>query len=333
MTINVQNNGANLGDGQGFATLKADGTTIVATDDGNGVFELSAAPVAPTTLDVASVNGMRLTLATGEPLPTSDITGATDLYLTPDASGEISLYDAGPAEWAIRRTAEVSLDLTATALSPGVNFDVFAEWTGAAVSLVLVAWLNDTTRDIALSRQDGVLVLSTNTERRYLGTLRGSTAGLGTCDDRQGARLLWNAYNQRPRFLSYVAPDASWTYAIMNWRRVNEGVMAADATVECVVGLPCTLHAVARAMKQGSVAGLVSATGIGVNSTAANSAQSYGVTSPTAAAGSFESHARYRATVAPGYYAISWLEMAQPTVTTYGTNAAWQSGLDAELSG
>jgi hypothetical protein len=66
--------------------------------------------------------------------------------------------------------SEVSASLSG--LTPNTNYDVLGYNNSGTLALDLVAWTNGTTRATALARQDGVLVKSGATTRRYLGTLR-----------------------------------------------------------------------------------------------------------------------------------------------------------------
>ena len=67
-------------------TLLADNTSGAITAQAVRDFLVSA--MQPQTL-----NGFRLTLTTATPVTTSDVTGATTLYLTPYSHNCIGLYD------------------------------------------------------------------------------------------------------------------------------------------------------------------------------------------------------------------------------------------------
>jgi len=151
--------------------------------------------------------GHRLTLTTATPITTSDITGASTLYLTPYKSTKIPLYNG--TIWQQFATSEISIVLTITNNS---NYDVFAFNNSGVVTLELSsAWVNDTTRNDLLTRQDGVLVKLSNNTRRYLGTIRAS--GTNTTEDSGVKRFVWNHYNQafKPAFAILSGTSTSTT--------------------------------------------------------------------------------------------------------------------------
>src|SRR6185369_11168812 len=85
-----------------------------------------------------------------------------------------------------------SVAVPSTASTP---FDVFGVLSSGTLALETVDWTNDTTRATALTTQDGVLVKSGDTTRRYLGTGR-TTASTGQTEDSDLNRYLWNFYNR-----------------------------------------------------------------------------------------------------------------------------------------
>src|SRR5262249_42359234 len=161
------------------------------------MLDFSPDGVKPSDIESSPyVNGLRLTLSSGTPVPSGDLTAQSTLYLTPSPSGEIATFDG--VKWIRRETAEVSLVLSG--LTSGKNYDVFAFWNGSAIVLELsAAWTTDTSRADALIRQNGVLVKGSNTVRRYVGTIR--TTGTTTTEDSRAKRYVYNYYNQRPRQL------------------------------------------------------------------------------------------------------------------------------------
>jgi hypothetical protein len=161
------------------------------------------------------VNDFRLTLTSGTPVTTADVTGATTIYCTPYAGNQISLYD-GSGTWNTRTSAEFSLALgTLTASLP---YDVFCYDNAGTPTLEFLAWTSATDRATALVMQDGVLVKSGATTRRYLGTFY--TASTTTTADADATRYLWNYYNRVEKKLSgTVSVDrsvASATYVEVN---------------------------------------------------------------------------------------------------------------------
>jgi hypothetical protein len=143
----------------------------------------------------------RLTLTTGVPVTTADVTGATTIYCTPYRGNTIALYDG--TNWNMRTSSEFSLALgVLTASRP---YDVFCYDNAGVPTLEFTAWTNDTTRATALVMQDGVLSKTGALTRRYLGTFY--TTATTTTEDSATKRLLINYYHQveRPLNNSFTA--------------------------------------------------------------------------------------------------------------------------------
>ncbi|MFA6213556.1 MAG: hypothetical protein WC714_29230 [Candidatus Obscuribacterales bacterium] len=108
-----------------------------------------------------------LTLSSGVTYPTTDLTACTTLYLTPLDGNSIGLYNG--TSWSMVTSSEVSLALgTLTSKRP---YDVFAYNNSGVVTLEVLAWTSTSARATGLVTQDGILVKSGATTRRYLGTL------------------------------------------------------------------------------------------------------------------------------------------------------------------
>lgn len=115
--------------------------------------------------DTPIVNDFRLTLTTGVAVTTGDVVGAATIYCTPFNGKNISLYDG--TNWNLCSSAEFSLALGV--LTKGV-YDVFCYSNAGVPTLEFLVWTNNTTRATALTLQNGVLVKTGATTRRYLGT-------------------------------------------------------------------------------------------------------------------------------------------------------------------
>ena len=302
----------------GFNTIISTGTgsTVVMHPKQSLMLDFSPDGVKPSDVESSPfVNGLRLTLSTGVPLPTSDLAGQSTVYLTPDQSGEIAIYDG--TRWIRRETAEVSIALSS--LTSAKNYDVFARWTGSAVALELsAAWTNDSTRADALTRVNGVLVKSADNTRRYVGTIR--TTGTSTTEDSAAKRFVWNKYNQRRRTLRFIQTTDSWAItaaSFAGWRAANNG--SPDPSFEWVQGENQRAWVQPRCIGTGTAGGWVVGFGVGINSTTDNSAKTFAGLSTTAY---LFYDAIYDETPAAGYYKATWLEQAAggggPTVTYYG---------------
>lgn len=157
----------------------------------------------------------RLTLASGTPVTTTDQTAKTTVYYTPYTGNRIALYYS--SSWRLVQYTEKSVAVPSNTSTP---FDVFGYYNGTALVLEATAWTNATTRATALTTQDGVLVKSGATDRRYLGT--GCTTSVsGQTEDSDQYRLIYNHYNQVRRTLKKLDTTASWTWATASFQPMN----------------------------------------------------------------------------------------------------------------
>jgi hypothetical protein len=168
----------------------------------------------------ARVNGGRLTLVSGKPVMDSYPGNASTIYFTPYLHNEVALYD-GSTQWQVIQFAEVSLALSG--LTTGKNYDVFIYNNAGTVTIETSVWTDDITRATALVRQDGVLVKSGATTRRYVGCFRAISAtqtrvtlaaGVGSC-------LLQNCDNKVPISIYVQDTTVFWTYNSQTWRAAN----------------------------------------------------------------------------------------------------------------
>ena len=155
------------------------------------------------------VPGTRLSLSSGTSVHTSDVLGATALHLVPHVHGFLSLWD-GTAWNQCSVGSGLSLDMSSAAAY--MVYDCFV-WDdeGALTLSVGPAWTDATTRSLALSRQDGVMVNGAAitggpdaSRGLYVGTV--ATNGSGTLDMMVNptpavggcANMLsvWNMYNR-----------------------------------------------------------------------------------------------------------------------------------------
>jgi hypothetical protein len=249
--------------------------------------------------------GFRLTLSSSCPLHNADITSGSTLYLTPYNSGYTSLYDG--SKWKAVHSDQISMTLSG--LTSGKNYDVFLRYNiNDEPTLSLVVWTNDLTRSTALARQDGILVSSTDSKMRYVGTVRAvSSTQLA---DSKTQRFVWNYYNRCEKSLVKIETADSWLYTTPSYRAANN---SNGNAVEIVVGLDDMLqiNINTHAHVSSSVAGLMYAVGVGIDTTTVNSANTYG----TFTNGHATAIANYIDYVSPGYHKVYWLE----TSTSDGT--------------
>ena len=179
----------------------------VATEflNGQGAFSVPA----------IRVNGSRLSLTTAVPVTSADVAAATTLYWTPYQHNQCMVYTG--SVWALVAPGELSIAVPATTATA---YDVFLDYNAGTPQLVLVAWTNLTTRATALTRQDGVLVLTGFLDHLYVGSFR-TTGVSGQTEDSATKRYLWNAYNRVTTHLIRSDDTDSWTYTTDTFRQSN----------------------------------------------------------------------------------------------------------------
>ncbi len=184
-------------------------------------------PTAPAGLDTWEVPGGRLTLVSGNPIPTTDVvtTSAVTIYYTPYLSSQISLYDG--SKWVVGTFTEFSLSLSG--LTTAQPYDIFAYLVGSTYTLEAIAWTNTTTRATALVRQDGILVKSGTLTKRFVGTLQ--MQATSQCEDSVTRRYVYNQYNKVRRQLRVVEATATWNYTTATWRSANNSTTNRVAVV------------------------------------------------------------------------------------------------------
>lgn len=162
---------------------------------------------ASATLLYPMVCEGRLTLTTGVPVTTADVTAATSVYFTPFNGNRIALYSG--SAWVIRSFAELTQSLAGFTAS--LPYDIFAYDNAGTVALEALVWTNTTTRATALVLQDGVWCKTGALTRRYLGTVYINSTG-GQTDDTLTKRSVYNAQNRVVKPLRRLEDTNSYTY-------------------------------------------------------------------------------------------------------------------------
>ncbi len=271
--------------------------------------------------------GHRLTCSSGVPVQIADLTTATTIYLTPHLHTFIHLWNG--LYWQLCETGEVALPVgTKTA---NTNYDVFAYWTGSSVALEFgAAWTNNTTRSAALARRNGVLVLSSNHTRRYIGTVR--TVSTTQVANWYNQRLVWNHYNRVRLGLLRQETVDSWTYATSVYRAANNNTAN---SVQFVSGEQTHLDLSVATVVSATVSGWGATVGLGFNSTTANNAHRYG--GITNANMYNYCRAEYHAHVGIGFNQVYWTEISGGTTLTFygdiGNGTFFQFGMLGDILG
>ena len=279
--------------------------------------------------------GGRLTLTSGVPVTTADVTGATSVYYTPYVHPMIPLWDG--TKWVTTIFTEKTLALGT--VTSGLPYDVFGYLNSGELVLEKAAWASATARVTAVSLQDGRYCKTGDKTRLYLGTFYTTSTTQtedsegGTTTQVGGKRFLWNAYNRVRRSIAVIDTTDSWSYTTDTIRQAGG---AAGNKVELVIGLAedaITADIVANclvksnASKYAKVGVGLDATNafVGVRGLAGQVAASFSVV-PIAA--------RYQAVPAVGYHYLSWNEKGADSNCSfagdYGADGS-QSGLYATV--
>jgi len=273
----------------------------------------------------------RLTLTSGTPVTTADVTAATTLYYAPyGGCNQIQTYNG--FGWGTSAFTELSIAVPAVATQ---MYDVFVYDNAGTLTLELTAWTNDTTRATALTTQNGVYVKTGALTRLYLGSVR--TVASGQLNDSLALRHVWNYYHRVERLLARYEGTDSWSYSTATWRQAN-GAVANQ--VEIVVGVAevlLDLQLIAFSSNNNANIARVASIGEGSTTTPMTTSILYSPQPTTwPAAQRFQHHATVRKYPAVGYQYYAWLEYSDATATTtwLGDNtASSQSGLSGWIWG
>lgn len=267
---------------------------------------LNGLPIAPFTVGLPGISEHRLTLTSGTPVTTSDVTGATAIILEPHVGRGISLNDG----FAWKRYEFDRQTIQLGTRTSGRPCDVFAKVSNGRFDYRLVEWSSGTARATAIVRKDGVYVMDGDYRWKYLGTFY--TTSTTTTEDSNTKRFVWNMYNRERRKLRVTDATNTWNYTTLTWRQANN---SAANQVEIVIGLAgqtVDLTAIASSLNASVVNRYTS---IGINSATVSGADSHGVAGLDSAA-QCQSIAKLKHYPAVGYSYYAWLEASGATGTT-----------------
>lgn len=317
--------------------------------------------VAESTTGVASINGQtgvvgvpvgaggRLTLTSGTPTTTTDVTAAPWIYYAPLDHRFVPIYngsDVRQYDFTSSLTDAVGLTVTlGSSWTANTNFDWYVTLNGGVPTLCSVAWTDDITPAIARSSAGGMQTNSTaitsscrinNTtnitvaanQGTYLGMSR--TVAAGQMEDSAAKRYLWNAYNQKERNLANVPETtANWDYTNTDKRQARG---TATNQIDFVTGLGGSMLDVSVDASCSTTAGAsFCAVGIGINSTSVDSSQ---IRQTTTSTNRQPVYAKWRGYPSIGRQVYVWLEFTQAVsgTNTYSSGgAAYQSGITGKM--
>lgn len=248
---------ANGGGGASFAAPSSFGSVSGNTLLGNNASG-SAVPTALTVSQVLALLNIqltpqgRLTLASGTPRMTTDVTGATGIYYLPDLGYYLPVWDGSRfINWPFTL---LSTTTTTTGQVANTNYDIYGYASGGT-TLALgfsPAWSSQTARGTGagtteLTQLNGLWVNKNAINLRngptltsgvasgfatYLGTVAiGATSGQTAMQFKPTAAVsgtnswlgLYNAYNRVPVESWSRDSTSSWTYSTATWRTANSG--------------------------------------------------------------------------------------------------------------
>jgi hypothetical protein len=209
----------------------------------------SAADDTVSTSDASVDPGGRLSLTTGTPVTTSDVTGASTVFYIPYGHSKVPLYDG--TSWALYSIAtELSQTTSDTTKSPAAvannsNYDLFV-WNDVGTLRCTrgPAWTSDTARGTGvgtteIARKDGRYVNANSISNGpaaqrglYVGTVRSD--GSAQINDSMAKRHVWNTYNWLLRPMRVTEATNSWGYNTATWRQANN---SAANQLDVVCGL------------------------------------------------------------------------------------------------
>jgi len=250
----------------------------------------------------------RLTLVSGVAVTPADQTNGT-VYYTPYTGNSIGLFVLGTG-WRVYDFTEISISLAGVA--SGKNVDIFVYDNQGVVTLDKAVWASDSARATQLGYQDGILVMYNTPDRRYVGTIRTSSAA--TAEDSVLRRFVWNLRNRLPRKLFVTEATATWSYSLLAYHQANAN---ANNQVQVVVGIQeSTLNLVCGALGKNSSSANFQL-GIGEDSTTVSVAD----TAPIGVTATWIWLAAQLLRMPTiGYHAYNWLERALATGTTSWTS-------------
>jgi hypothetical protein len=249
----------------------------------------AAIGAAASTLGAQPIPGGRLTLSTGVPVLNSAVIGATSVIYTPFQGNKIPVWSAALSAFIAAPFAEISQALSDATLSPAAAvaasvYDLFV-WSNAGTIVVSrgPAWTNATTRSLALTRVNGLLVNSaaiTNGPASqigiYVGTIATDPGGAtvsfnplpaaASGGPSGGASIgLWNFYG-RKLVSAAIGDNNSWTYNSATFRPADNST---NNRITFVSGIAEDGLSAIYAVDQGSATASQPFIGIAVNSVTA----------------------------------------------------------------
>lgn len=302
-----------------------------------------------TTSAVAIDPGGRLSLTSGTPVTTSDVTGATTIYYMPYKSDKVPLYDGN--SWTTNTIAsELSQTTTDSTKSPAAvannsNYDMFVWDDSGTLRLSRgPAWSSDTARGTGagtteLEQINGRYVNKVSITNGpaaqhglYVGTVRSD--GSAQINDSMAKRHVWNAHNRRVRPMSRLETADTWNYA----GAIRQANGNAANQLDFVIGLSEDAVFAQLSVQGSNGSGSELSAFLGLDSISTAAPGSLRAMWTTAAGDTVGITATYRGLPGIGRHYLAWLEYGTPASVVQwkgddGGAAQTQSGINGEIWG
>lgn len=341
--------GLGAGNSNGDSVRWQQTSASVMTTAGDMVYASAANTVARLANGVETLIPTcgRVTLSTGVPVTTSNVTGATTVYFTPYKGNAVSLYNG--TNWIPYVFTELSQTTADTTKSPAAvannsNYDLFV-WSDSGTLRCTrgPAWTSDTARGTGAATTELELLEGRYVNKvditngpaaqrgLYVGTIRSD--GSAQINDSLTKRHVWNYLNRVSRPVVVNDATATWTYSTAAFRQANGSTANQIAVViglqEEPVSVTCSHSAVGPDATQRQFF-----SGIGIDSSTVNSATGGTIQGATSAI-QVSANCVYTGFPGLGSHEIRWLEKADGTATWtwYGNGGGtnFQSGLSGHV--
>lgn len=306
-------------------------------------FPAPAASSVGNTSAAAYEPGGRLTLTSGTPVTTADVTGATTIYYAPYKSAFVPIFDG--TNWSLQSIgAGLSQATTDNTKSPAAvvansNYDLYI-WSDAGTIRCTrgPAWSSDTSRGTGigtseLTQQNGRWVNKnaiTNGPGAFLGLYVGTVRSDGSLqiNDSLAKRHVWNQSNRVSRTMM-VQTFTQWTYNTSAFRQAN-GSAANQLDFVCGLAEDAVVAEVQTQIEM-NASGAGGGVFIGLDNTTGPAAAciSTNVTG-TGGTGTWDGgiSARWEGVPGLGHHLLQWLELGNGvTASKFGNAAGLASGI------
>jgi hypothetical protein len=177
---------------------------------------------------LVAVPGGRLTLTSGLPVTTADVTAAQNIYYTPYVNNVLTLWDGN--YWIPTVFTEITIPVGT--ITSGRPYDLFGYINAGAAAIEMLSWASTSARTTAISLQDGRYCKTGDKTRLYLGSFM--TTATTTTEDSLVKRYLFNMYNRCARPL-FRYNGTSHNYNATTVQPFNND--SANSSVEWLTGL------------------------------------------------------------------------------------------------